>query len=123
MADEQINIEIVPALIGPEYTTQCTVDGCGWQLLDSEVPFARPPISPDTSPDDFIHASMVAHARAREHVLRVHLEGHSVVEWARTVHRLNATVGRARDAVDAYDSGTLPDKLTAFDRIRTAVQR
>lgn len=73
---------------------ECPVDGCEWALRHDDMPGPGPyrvrtdaPI--DQALNEAINESASANARWVDGKLRAHFESHDVLDWVRTVQRLN----------------------------------
>lgn len=83
----------------------CPVDGCDWEFDPLLLPPPRIELPADTRLADVldtaITASAVESARATEKILRDHLETHDVVDFVRTIHRLQQELAQ-------FDGGVRP---------------
>lgn len=95
----------------------CPVDGCDFDLAVASANAAADPIRIRVGQPlgDAIDESARENAAAREAALRTHLETHDVMDWMRTVRRLEqelytragAGVGRSASACGGALSGAL----------------
>lgn len=78
-----------PGFIGAGAYHMCPVDGCAWKL-SMDQSFGRIAID-DLSPEGItagISRHAMERARETERVLREHLESHDVLDFLRTIKRL-----------------------------------
>lgn len=79
---------------------QCPVDGCDWELQPESLPAARVLVGGATL-EEALAASASASAKTMEAVLRDHLAVHDVLDFLRTIQRLNQHLAQ-------FDSGIRP---------------
>lgn len=65
----------------------CPVDGCDWRLRESDVEFG-PQRGAGPTLEDAINAMAAGRAKAIDDHLRAHLESHDVLDFVRTIRRL-----------------------------------
>ncbi|MFF4600574.1 hypothetical protein [Amycolatopsis sp. NPDC001319] len=86
---------------------ECPVDGCDWTLSQLDYERNRPPLRAKVTldaagaPQLDIGQAIVADAKHLDGMLREHLETHDVVDWLKTVQRLNQELSQ-------FDSGIRP---------------
>jgi len=82
----------------------CPVDGCDWRLRESDVQFG-PERGAGPTLEDAINAVAAGRAKARDAAIRAHLESHDVLDYLRTIRRLE------QDLYNAGPTGVRPHVL------------
>jgi hypothetical protein len=86
-----------PGVMGAGAYATCAVDGCGW-MADTDEPSATRTVARFTSPADTIDDAISRASRDRaaelEVILREHAESHDVLDYLRTIQRLNADLAQ-----------------------------
>lgn len=80
----------------------CPVDGCGWKLGMDQPASHRRYFFKDLTPQgvsEGISAAATASAKETERVLRDHLESHDVLDFVRTIHRLNNDLAQVNSGI------------------------
>lgn len=86
----------------------CPVDGCAWQLDELSLPPTRIAIGPDL--DAALTANAKASTQAMEATLREHMETHDVVDFLRTIQRLNQDLAQGHSGIRPHVYRSQPDE-------------
>ncbi|AFM10443.1 hypothetical protein PIS_054 [Saccharomonospora phage PIS 136] len=86
----------------------CPVDGCDWYTDDvTPATVDTVPLRPDLPVGEATNGAVARVAaacrRETETVLRAHVEGHDVVDWLRTIRRLETELATLRDHLRVDD--------------------
>lgn len=91
---------MIPGFIGAGTYVLCEVDGCDWRLNTDQQGEARWVFLGPTREDfdDAARRYTLTHAAKVERLLREHLESHDVVDFMRTIKRLETDLARQESA-------------------------